>query len=71
MFCHHPVRKLDNCWLDIILKRLYSVFHNLPCNDTSMTLPLAWPWAKNIRSDDEWGHLQAEPVKGWMMIFDQ
>lgn len=44
MFCHHPVRKLDKYWLDIILKRLYPVFYNLSCNDTSVTLPLARPW---------------------------
>lgn len=65
MFCPHPVRKLDNYWLDIILKRLYTVVHNISCNDTPVTFPLAQSWSKYTRSEDEWGHLQAETVKGW------
>lgn len=58
MFCHHPVRKLDNYWLDIILKRLYPVFHSLSCTDTSVT-GTAMHYM-NIRSKDEGGHLQVE-----------
>lgn len=53
MFCHHPVRKLDNYWSDIILKRLYPVFHTLSCTDTSVT-GTAMDYM-NIRSQDEGG----------------
>lgn len=65
MFCHHSVRKLDHYRLDIILKRLYPVFHTLSCTDTSVTFSLAQPWTTNIRSEDEGGHLQVESVKSW------
>lgn len=60
MFCHHLVRKLDNYWSDIILKRLYPVFHTLSCTDTSVT-DTAREYM-NI-SQHEGGHLQVESVK--------